>query len=41
VRLGVGSLWGENQKKVYVDDARIDGTVNPDTVRLSPRLKRG
>ncbi len=41
VRLGVGSLWGEDLKKIYVDDALIGGAVNPDTVRLSPRLKRG
>lgn len=41
VRLGVGSLWGEDLKKIYVDDALIGGAVNPDTVRLSPRLRRG
>lgn len=41
VRLGLGSVRAETQDTFYLDDALIDGNVNPDTVRLSTRLKRG
>jgi hypothetical protein len=41
VRLGLGSFWADAGGRVFVDDAQIDGRINQETVRLSPRLRRG
>ena len=41
VRLGLGSFWANSGGRVFADDAQIDGRINQETVRLSPRLRRG
>lgn len=42
VRLGAASVWSNGSGGEYfVDDAQISGRIHPDTVRLSPRLRRG
>jgi hypothetical protein len=41
VRLGLGSVWVDGENRAYADDAQIDGRINPETLKLSPRLRRG
>lgn len=41
VRLGMGAVWMDGSSKAYADDAQIDGRINPETLKLSPRLRRG
>ncbi len=42
VRLGSAAVWMSGQMHTYwADDALMDGGINPDNVRLSPRLRRG
>ena len=41
VRLGMGAVWMDGESRAYADDAQIDGRINPDTLKLSPRLRRG
>jgi len=41
VRLGLGSVWMDAASTAYADDAQIDGRINPETLKLSPRLRRG
>lgn len=42
VRIGLGSSWANSGfAKFYLDDSQISGHVNPDRLRLSPRLSRG
>lgn len=42
VRLGVGTVWGQlASNKMYADDAQLDGHIYPNSLRLSPRLRRG
>lgn len=40
VRLGVGSIWVDNNDNVYGDDAQISDDVNANNVKLSPRLRK-
>lgn len=42
VRIGLGASWANSGfQKFYLDDSQISGQVNPDRLRLSPRLRRG
>ena len=41
VRLGMGAVWMDGSSKAYADDAQIDGRINPENLKLSPRLRRG
>lgn len=41
VRLGMGAVWMDGESRAYADDAQIDGRINPETLKLSPRLRRG
>jgi hypothetical protein len=42
VRLGLGSVTSSaDGSKGYLDDAQLSGRVNPETVKLSGRIRRG
>lgn len=41
VRLGMGAVWMDGENRAYADDAQIDGRINPENLKLSPRLRRG
>jgi hypothetical protein len=42
VQLGVGSTWvNQTANEYYADDALLSGRINPETLRLSPRIRRG
>jgi hypothetical protein len=41
VRLGMGAVWMDGESRAYADDAQIDGRINPENLKLSPRLRRG
>lgn len=41
VRLGMGAVWMDGSSRAYADDAQIDGRINPENLKLSPRLRRG